>query len=93
MYREAAKTAIIIAREEQNNGTQIDNTEIFLTVVHFMFIMLTGQYRLAHDVLFSMYQELKSQRIKIQTEMETNLMLIHSYLLVKVRLRYIHGSI
>jgi len=33
-YREAARTAIIIAREDQN----------------------AGNYRNAHDVLFSMYQ-------------------------------------
>ena len=62
MHREAAKTAVIIAREEQARG----------------------QYRVAHDVLFGMYQELKSQGIKIPAEMTNNLMLIHSYLIVKV---------
>lgn len=62
MHREAAKTAIIIAREEQAKG----------------------QYRIAHDVLFGMYQELVTQGIRIPAEMANNLMLIHSYLIVKV---------
>ncbi|XP_071315895.1 WD repeat-containing protein 19-like isoform X2 [Trachinotus anak] len=61
-YREAARTAIIITREEQ----------------------CAGNYRNAHDVLFSMYKELQAQRIKIPAEMATNLMILHSYLLVKV---------
>lgn len=43
-----------------------------------------GNYRNAHDVLFSMYSELKSQNIKIPSEMATNLMILHSYILVKV---------
>ncbi|XP_056265866.1 WD repeat-containing protein 19 isoform X2 [Pseudoliparis swirei] len=64
-YREAARTAIIIAREEQ----------------------CAGNYRNAHDVLFSMYTELKAQKIKITTEMATNLMILHSYLLVKVHVK------
>ena len=62
MHREAAKTAIIIAREEQAKG----------------------QYRIAHDVLFGMYQELVTQGIRIPAEMANNLILIHSYLIVKV---------
>lgn len=60
-YREAGRTAIIIAREEQN----------------------AGNYRNGHDVLFSMYQELRKQKIKIPTEMQNNLMILHSYILVK----------
>ncbi|XP_010623408.1 WD repeat-containing protein 19 [Fukomys damarensis] len=64
-YREAARTAIIIAREEQS----------------------AGNYRNAHDVLFSMYAELKSQNIKIPSEMATNLMILHSYILVKIHVR------
>ncbi|XP_033742140.1 WD repeat-containing protein 19-like isoform X1 [Pecten maximus] len=67
-YREAARTAIIIAREEQN----------------------AGNYRNAHDVLFSMYQELKEQKIKIPAEMATNLMILHSYILVKIHVK--HGD-
>ncbi|CAJ1052137.1 WD repeat-containing protein 19 [Xyrichtys novacula] len=64
-YREAARTAIIIAREEQN----------------------AGNYRNAHDVLFSMYTELQAQKIKIPAEMATNLMILHSYLLVKIHVK------
>ncbi|NP_001253801.1 WD repeat-containing protein 19 isoform X1 [Macaca nemestrina] len=64
-YREAAQTAIIIAREEQS----------------------AGNYRNAHDVLFSMYAELKSQKIKIPSEMATNLMILHSYILVKIHVK------
>ncbi|XP_044727730.1 WD repeat-containing protein 19 [Chrysoperla carnea] len=64
-YREAAKTAIIIANEEQMNGN----------------------YRNAHDVLFSMYQELKRNKIKIPLEMQNNLMLLHSYILVRIHVR------
>lgn len=64
-YREAGRTAIIIAREEQN----------------------AGNYRNAHDVLFSMYKELMQQKIKIPSEMSTNLMILHSYILVKIHVK------
>ncbi|XP_053314341.1 WD repeat-containing protein 19 [Spea bombifrons] len=64
-YREAARTAIIIAREEQS----------------------AGNYRNAHDVLFSMYTELRTQKIKIPSEMATNLMILHSYILVKIHVK------
>ena len=43
-----------------------------------------GNYRSAHDVLFSMYQELKTNHIKIPSEMAANLLILHSYILVKV---------
>ncbi|KAM8939516.1 WD repeat-containing protein 19 [Pelodytes ibericus] len=64
-YREAARTAIIIAREEQS----------------------AGNYRNAHDVLFSMYTELTTHKIKIPSEMVTNLMILHSYILVKIHVK------
>ncbi|XP_067949190.1 WD repeat-containing protein 19-like isoform X2 [Watersipora subatra] len=64
-YPEAARTAIIIAREEQN----------------------AGQYRNAHDVLYNMYQELKKEGIKIPVDMQNNLMILHSYMLVKQHAR------
>ena len=63
-YKEAAKTALIIAREEQN----------------------AGNYRNAHSLLYSMCQELKRQQITVPNEMTTSLMLIHSYILIKVSL-------
>ena len=64
-YREAAKTAIIVANEEQVNGN----------------------YRNAHDVLLAMYQELRQRGLKIPAEMEANLMLLHSYILVRLHVR------
>ena len=64
-YKEAAKTAVIIAREEQN----------------------AGNYRNAHDLIFGMCQELRKQKINISLEMQNSLMLIHSYLLAKVKVR------
>ncbi|NWR15309.1 WDR19 protein, partial [Emberiza fucata] len=64
-HRDAARTAIIIAREEQ----------------------CSGNYRNARDVLFSMYSELKTQKIKISSEMATNLMILHSYILVKIHVK------
>ncbi|XP_050295176.1 WD repeat-containing protein 19 [Anthonomus grandis grandis] len=64
-YREASKSALIIANEEQINGF----------------------YRNAHDVLFAMYQELKQNNIKIPLEMYTNLMLLHSYILVRLHVK------
>ncbi|VIO91983.1 WD repeat membrane protein, putative [Brugia malayi] len=61
MYREAAKTAVVIATEEQANGS----------------------YRTAHKLLFGMYQELQNERIKVPFEVQNNLMLLHSYLIIK----------
>ena len=60
-HREAARTAIIIAREEQN----------------------AGNYRNAHDVLHSMHAQLRQRNIKIPAEMAANLMILHSYVVVK----------
>lgn len=64
-YKEAAKSAVIIANEEQINGN----------------------YRNAHDVLFGMYQELRQNDIKVPREMQYNLMLLHSYILVRLHVR------
>uniref|UniRef100_A0A3Q3ED04 WD repeat-containing protein 19 n=1 Tax=Kryptolebias marmoratus TaxID=37003 RepID=A0A3Q3ED04_KRYMA len=64
-YTDAARTAVIIAREEQ----------------------LAGNYRNAHDVLFSMYTEMQAQKIKIPLELATNLMILHSYLLVRIHVK------
>lgn len=64
-YREAAKTAVIIANEEQINGS----------------------YRVAHDMLYTMYLELSKNNIKIPQEMYSNLMLLHSYILVRLHVK------
>ena len=61
-FREAARTAVIISREEQT----------------------LGNYKNAHDVLFNMFSQLKKQFIRIPSEMVQNLMVLHSYILVKV---------
>ncbi|VDN45255.1 unnamed protein product [Gongylonema pulchrum] len=61
MYREAAKTAVVIASEEQANGS----------------------YRIAHQLLFGMYQELLEEGIKVSFDVQNNLMLLHSYLIIK----------
>lgn len=98
-YSDAARTAIIIAREDQNAGTNArwhtQNTllnksrsryhpEIQERNPMILCVSPTGNYRNAHDVLFSMYMELQAQRIKVPAQMATNLMMLHSYLLVKV---------
>lgn len=45
-----------------------------------------GSYRIAHKLLFGMYQELKNEGIKVPFEVQNNLMLLHSYLITKVNL-------
>ncbi|KAL1529596.1 hypothetical protein AB1Y20_000539 [Prymnesium parvum] len=60
-YPQAAKTAIIIARQEQE----------------------LGNYRVAHQILFDTHKELTSQKIRVPQELAHNLMLLHSYVLVK----------
>ncbi|KAI6201750.1 WD repeat-containing protein 19 [Aphelenchoides besseyi] len=42
-----------------------------------------GSYRTAHQLLFSMRQSLKSQKIYVPTELEDWLMILHSYIIVK----------
>ena len=44
-------------------------------------------YRSARDVLFTMHQELKAQRTAIPFEMANSLMLLHSYILVKIQIK------
>ncbi|THD21180.1 hypothetical protein D915_008124 [Fasciola hepatica] len=60
-YKEAARTAVIIAREEQT----------------------AGNYRSAHDLLYSMVQELRRRELRVPAEMTDNLALLHSYILAK----------
>lgn len=63
----------------------LESLQISSIVIMSLYHLLQGNYRNAHDVLFSMYAELRSQKIKIPSEMATNLMILHSYILVKVR--------
>lgn len=45
-----------------------------------------GSYRQAHQCLFKMHKELTEKCIQVPLEMADNLMLLHSYLIVKARL-------
>ncbi|CAF3582253.1 unnamed protein product [Adineta steineri] len=47
----------------------------------------SGNYRSARDVLFTMHQELKAQQTAIPFEMANSLMLLHSYILVKIQIK------
>jgi WD repeat-containing protein 19 len=61
-FKEAARTAVIIAREEQ----------------------VMGNYRVAHDLLFDNYMQLKKTGVTVPAELDRMLMLVHSYVIVKV---------
>ena len=61
-YKEAARTSIIIAKEEQG----------------------MGNYRAAHDLLLDNYLQLRLQYGKIPSEIDRMLMIVHSYVLIKV---------
>ncbi|XP_043247202.1 WD repeat-containing protein 19-like isoform X3 [Amphibalanus amphitrite] len=65
MYRESAKTAVIIAKEEQK----------------------VGSYRNAHDMLLGMYQELRKHKIRVPSELASNMMLLHSYILARIHVK------
>uniref|UniRef100_A0A1S4H4R9 Uncharacterized protein n=1 Tax=Anopheles gambiae TaxID=7165 RepID=A0A1S4H4R9_ANOGA len=48
---------------------------------------IAGNYRSAHDLLFSMYQELKRNHLAIATDMKTTLGLLHRYTLVRIHVK------
>lgn len=48
---------------------------------------LTGNYKDAHNLLQHMYKELSSHDITIPLEMEHNLQLLHSYVIVRMHIR------
>jgi WD repeat-containing protein 19 len=50
-------------------------------------LFFIGNYRNAHDVLFNMYQELKRNNIKAPLEIQTNMRLLHSYILVRLHVK------
>lgn len=60
-YEKAAKTAVIIAKQEQE----------------------IGSYRVAHRILFDTHKDLEAQKIRIPSDLKRNLMLLHSYVIVK----------
>ncbi|TPX34511.1 hypothetical protein SmJEL517_g02844 [Synchytrium microbalum] len=61
-YREAGRSAVIIAKREQERGN----------------------YRAAHDMLLGYHLILRSKSVKAPAELDRMLMLLHSYLLVKI---------
>lgn len=48
---------------------------------------IAGNYRSAHDLLFSMYQELRRNNLSIAADMKNNLTLLHRYTLVRVHVK------
>eukprot|EP01006_Ploeotia_vitrea_P030251 TRINITY_DN62715_c0_g1_i1.p1 TRINITY_DN62715_c0_g1~~TRINITY_DN62715_c0_g1_i1.p1 ORF type:complete len:1401 (+),score=199.79 TRINITY_DN62715_c0_g1_i1:64-4266(+) len=60
-YEKAAKTAVIIAKQEQE----------------------IGNYRVAHKILFDTFKTLRQHKIRIPSDLKRNLMLLHSYVIVK----------
>ncbi len=61
-FKEAARTAVIISKEEQ----------------------AMGNYRTAHDLLLENYIQLRLHYGRIPAEIDRMLMIVHSYILVKV---------
>lgn len=48
---------------------------------------IAGNYRSAHDLLFSMYQELRRNSLTVGSDMKFNLVLLHRYILVRVHVK------
>ncbi|XP_058834907.1 WD repeat-containing protein 19 [Topomyia yanbarensis] len=48
---------------------------------------IAGNYRSAHDLLFSMYQELKRNNLAIASDMKASLTLLHRYTLVRTHVK------
>jgi WD repeat-containing protein 19 len=61
-YEQAARTSVVIARQEQE----------------------MGNYKIAHTQLFDTFKELMSEGKRPPAELSRQLMLLHSYVLVKV---------
>lgn len=48
---------------------------------------IAGNYRNAHDLLFSMYQELRRNNLTVSNDMKFNLNLLHRYILVRIHVK------
>ncbi|KAL7025046.1 hypothetical protein ACKWTF_013313 [Chironomus riparius] len=48
---------------------------------------IAGNYRSSHDLLYSMYQELKRNNLTVASDMKSNLNLLHRYILVRVHVK------
>ena len=80
MYTEAAKTAMILSQEEQKRGNykvarDLLFREFLLTILNFEYKSIT-----------EMHRQLVSNNLPVSSSMLDALILLHSYLIVKVRL-------
>lgn len=48
---------------------------------------IAGNYRAAHDLLYSMYQELKRNDLTVGNDMRASLTLLHRYILVRIHVK------
>lgn len=48
---------------------------------------IAGNYRSAHDLLFSMYQELRRNNLTVASDMKNSLNLLHRYILVRIHVK------
>jgi WD repeat-containing protein 19 len=48
---------------------------------------IAGNYRAAHDLLYSMYQELRRNGLTVGNDMKTSLTLLHRYILVRIHVK------
>lgn len=48
---------------------------------------IAGNYRSAHDLLYSMYQELRRNNLTVASDMKFNLNLLHRYILVRIHVK------
>lgn len=83
MYAEAAKTAVIIAQEQQSKG--------FYKAAHdllFGGVVESSFFNLFFAFSSEMYKTLREQNIHVPMEMENNLQLLHSYNIIKVFINF-----
>ena len=81
-FVEASKTAVLIAQEEQAGGNTVHDHNPLIRI---------GNYRQAHDLLFECVRNLRRVHSKIPMELERTLMILHSYVLVKVRWKHVRN--
>lgn len=79
---------MIIATEEQNAGKESRQCHVIRPPSTPCIVeSRVGNYRDAHSLLQHMYQELIGHDIVIPMEMERNLQLLHSYVIVRMHIR------
>ena len=91
-FAQAAKTAVIIARSEQELGNyKVPSFSLPLLpppLISFLSLPsslpLTFLLQVAHNILFDTYKSLESHNIKLLFELKRSLLVLHSYVLAKV---------